>query len=365
MAEELSNRRRIEMALACRPGLDRLPVLPWGLDALAEPPHPSFAPLWQALRDKAVIKRRWTAWFDAFTPAPPVLCTSQPIRRDADARIEQTTLRGPGGELRQTVQSVPGTTASEKTEHLLKTEDDVRLYLSWPFEAQVHDVARFFELERSVGERGVVTYRLMDALGVAGGNLPAEFMALLSVDNEPLLLRLIETLAERIHTHVQTLLEAGARPIFHLSGSEYATPPLMRPKQFDDYGMRFDQPLLALMHGYGCKALVHCHGRVNAVLERFIEMGVDGLHPLEAPPMGDITLAEAKRRVGERLCLVGNLQIGDMMRAEPPEIRQQVLRIREAVPTGMILSTSATPYETVLSERLLENYLAALDAAAE
>ncbi len=81
--------------------------------------------------------------------------------------------------------------------------------------------------------------------------------------------------------------------------------------------------------------------------------------------MGDITLAEAKRRVGDRLCFIGNLQIGDMMRAEPHEIRAQVRRIRQDVPTGMILSTSATPYETVLSERLLANYIAALEAAAE
>ena len=361
----MTNRQRMAMALACRPGLDCLPVLPWGLDAMATPPDPSFAPLWRALLEKAVIKRRWTSWFDAFTPAPPVQVHTQPVRHSGSAWIEETALSGPGGELQQTVQGIPGTTASEKTSHFLKTEDDIRLYLSWPFAAARVDVAPYFELERSVGERGVVTYRLMDALGVAGGNLAAEFLALLSVDNEPLLMRLIETLAERIHRHVQALLEAGARPIFHVSGSEYATPPLLRPRQFDDYVMRFDQPLLALMHRYGCKVLVHCHGRANGVLERFIDMGVDGLHPLEAPPMGDITLAEAERRVGDKLCLVGNLQIGDMMRNEPSEIREQVLRIREDVPTGMILSTSATPYETVLSQRLLENYLVALDAAAE
>ena len=263
------------------------------------------------------------------------------------------------------MQGVPGTTASEKTSHYLKTEDDIRLYLSWPFQPPPVDVTLYHDLERSVGDGGVVTYRLMDALGVAGGNLAAEFMALLTVDNPRLLLRLVETLAERIYTHVQAVLEAGARPIFHLSGSEYATPPLMRPQQFDEFVMPFDRPLIELMHRHGCKVLVHCHGRVNAVLERFIAMGADGLHPLEAPPMGDITLADAKRRVGDRLCFIGNLQIGDMMRAEPHEIRAQVRRIRQDVPTGMILSTSATPYETVLSERLLANYIAALEAAAE
>jgi Uroporphyrinogen decarboxylase (URO-D) len=363
MGGSLTNRRRIGIALACRPGLDCLPVLPWGLDALAEPLDPSFAPLWKVLLERAVIKRRWIGAPDFFAPAPPV------EREDVTPAIEGgkvqvSHLHGPGGRLSQEVKSIPGTSASETTSRYLKSPEDVELYLSWPYREAVGDVAPYFELERSVGEQGVVTYRMTDALGVAAQNFEPEPFALCSVEQEDVILRLLEVIAGRIYRYVQGVLEAGARPIFNIGGCEFATPPLLGKRFFDDYVVRFDQPLFALIHRYGCKVIVHCHGRVNGLLESFVDMGVDALHPLETPPMGDVTLAEAKRRVGNRLCFVGNIQIGDMMSATPEEIREQVRRIRRDAPTGMILSTSATPYETPMSVRLLENYIAAIEAAA-
>ena len=37
------------------------------------------------------------------------------------------------------------------------------------------------------------------------------------------------------------------------------------------------------------------------------DLGLDALDPLEAPPWGDVDLREAMRRVGDRICFVGNL----------------------------------------------------------
>jgi len=81
--------------------------------------------------------------------------------------------------------------------------------------------------------------------------------------------------------------------------------------------------------------------------------------------MGDVTPADAKRRVGDRLCILGNLQIGDMMTRPPHEIKQQVRQLRQQIGNGLIVTTSATPYEVPMSQRLLENYQAALDALDE
>ena len=364
MRVALTNRQRIAMALACKSGLDCLPVLPWGLDALAAPPDPSFGPLWHVLLERAVIKRRWTGWPDLFAPGPSVERSALVRQTPEGDRVRVTHLHGPGGELSQEVQSISGTSATDTTKRYLKSPADVERYLSWPYQEAVVDASPYFELEHSVGERGVVTYRMCDALSFVGENFDPEPFAMCSVENEDLILTLLEVLAGRIYRYVQGLLEGGARPIFVVGGSEFATPPLLGIRHFDDYVVRFDKPLIELMHRYGCKVIVHCHGRVNSLLERFIAMGVDGLHPLEVPPMGDVTLVEAKRRVGDRLCFVGNLQIGDMMSATPAEITEQVRRIREQAPSGMILSTSATPYETPMTSHLLENYIAAIEAAA-
>ena len=62
--------------------------------------------------------------------------------------------------------------------------------------------------------------------------------------------------------------------------------------------MKADSKGLNVIHDAGRLAWVHCHGKMNPVLDRFIEMGVDCLNPVEPPPMGDILLSDAKRRAG-------------------------------------------------------------------
>ena len=72
-----------------------------------------------------------------------------------------------------------------------------------------------------------------------------------------------------------------------------------------------DKPTIAAIHDHGGLVWVHCHGGMNPVLELFMEMGVDCLNPIEPPPMGDILLSEAKERVKGRMCLEGNIEVGD------------------------------------------------------
>jgi hypothetical protein len=364
MPAATDNRQRILMALSGQNAADDLPFLPWGLDALADPPDPSYAPLFDLLRRRAVIKRRWLSRPDLFTPAAPVACHTQSAILPDGTVEEIVHLCGASGELTCRRRSIPGTSAHEATSRFLKSPEDVELYLSWPFAGAMVDASPYFDLEDSVNRRGVVTLRVSTALGIVGESFEPEPFAICSVENYELVQALLRNIAGRVTDYVRQVLHAGARPIFILSGPEFATPPLLSPRHFDDFVRRYDQTLIDLIHGFGCRIIVHCHGRLNAVLERFVAMGVDGLHPLEGPPMGDVTLAQAKARVGDRLCILGTLQIGDMMAAEPDEIRRQVRAIRRDAPGGMILTTSATPYETLMTSRLMENYAAAIDAAS-
>jgi uroporphyrinogen-III decarboxylase len=113
-----------------------------------------------------------------------------------------------------------------------------------------------------------------------------------------------------------------------------------------------------MIQQHGSWAAIHCHGRLNGVLERIADLGADALHSCEAPPMGDVPLAEVKRRVGRRMCLIGNVQIGDVICGSHDEV---AARTQEAVQAaaasgGFILSTTASPYEEELSVQSLENY---------
>jgi len=302
---------------------------------------------------------------DIFMPAPSVerLVSESPLGDGTTRRT--TTLRGPRGYLFSETRGIAGTSAFETTRRFLTCPADVERYLGWPYADIAIDGSAFARLDQEVGDRGIVTCRIPDALGVIGENFEPEPFALCSIEQPQLIESLLNVFATRIYRTIEAMLEAGARPLFIIGGPEFATPPLLPPRCFDEYVVRIDRPLIDLIHRYGCKVVVHCHGRLNAVLDRFIDMGVDGLHPLEAPPMGDVTPADAKRRVGDRLCILGNLQIGDMMTRPPHEIKQQVRQLRQQIGNGLIVTTSATPYEVPMSQRLLENYQAALDALDE
>ena len=58
------------------------------------------------------------------------------------------------------------------------------------------------------------------------------------------------------------------------------------------------------------------------VLEEFKEIGMDMLHPIEAPPMGDCTLTQAREVLGENVVFVGNVQVGDIFSKSKEELRQ-------------------------------------------
>ncbi len=117
------------------------------------------------------------------------------------------------------------------------------------------------------------------------------------------------------------------------------------------------------MHEAGCLLHVHCHNKLNAVLEDLAEVGWDVAHPLEPPPMGDVELAEAKRRIGDRVCLEGNIQIGELYGSPTERVVELVTEAMEAGKPGggFILCPSASPHTPTLSHLTVDNYLTMIE----
>jgi uroporphyrinogen-III decarboxylase len=159
------------------------------------------------------------------------------------------------------------------------------------------------------------------------------------------------------------LVENGVRSVYGFLGEEYASPPLQSPRDFHEFVTAPETELFDLLHRNGARIHVHCHGPMDSVLEEFAEMGADCLHPIEAPPLGDMPLREAKRRIGSRVCLEGNIQIGDLYAMETTAFRQSVVQAMEdaAEGGGFILCPSASPHTPELSPRTVANYLAMIE----
>jgi uroporphyrinogen decarboxylase len=105
---------------------------------------------------------------------------------------------------------------------------------------------------------------------------------------------------------------------------------------------------------------------MDAVLEDLAEAGVDIAETLGARPLGDVDLASAKQRIGDRVCLKGHLdQVNVICFEKPGQVRQTVRRVLEAGKgkdrTGFILGTS----DSIRPESPPENIKAYFQAALE
>jgi len=100
----------------------------------------------------------------------------------------------------------------------------------------------------------------------------------------------------------------------------------------------------------------HTCGAIGDRLELLEATGTNGIDTLDPPPLGDVELADAKRRVGARLFLKGNMDpVNTLLLGSPATVRADALqRLRVGAPgSGYILSTAcsvppATPPENIM-----------------
>ena len=70
----------------------------------------------------------------------------------------------------------------------------------------------------------------------------------------------------------------------------------------------------------GLIALLHICGKSNGILEDVADTGADIFESLDPPSLGgDVDLADAKRRIGDRVCLKGNLDAPGVIAPGPAE----------------------------------------------
>ena len=83
------------------------------------------------------------------------------------------------------------------------------------------------------------------------------------------------------------------------------TAPFMSPKVFTELLQPCYQRLTENIHDRGGKVILHTDGQITPLLDFIVGCGFDGLHCLE--PAAGVDLAVVKKKVGDKLCLFGNI----------------------------------------------------------
>ena len=98
----------------------------------------------------------------------------------------------------------------------------------------------------------------------------------------------------------------------------------MSPLDFEEFVYRWDKPLCDDIHEGGGYVWVHCHGKVANFIDKYIQMGVDILNPLEPPKNGDIHLSSIISQYGNRIGWEGNIEIQDILQNDTDTLKQKI-----------------------------------------
>ncbi len=255
---------------------------------------------------------------------------------------------------------------------LLETEDDLHVYCSLPLNTDPARIAADLEaqLPRYLAERdafppeaGAMMLDLGEPIGPLYGSANLTEYPVWSVTCFDEITDWLDRHMQRVRIIYDWCLQRDLAEVYFLVGSELASPPMLSPATFDRWIVPYARELIERIHAHGRYAIQHYHGQIRLILPRFLEMGADALHTIEAPPTGDCTLAEAFEVVGDRIALIGNVQY-DCFRSYTPAQMARAVRdvLAEANGRRLILSPSAGPYEHEISRRVAANYLAFLRA---
>jgi hypothetical protein len=332
--------------------------------------HPSFKPLIDAVTEKTEWAYRWHPPEENLLSAhPQAIITIERKSGDQEGFEELVkTFATPLGPLTTiewvSLEGKPGMTKK----YLIETLDDVDRFLSIPFEFQPPDPSGFFELKTRMGTNGILMASIgLDPIGHVTHWLGLETLAMWSLTKREAIFRLLDEFHRRAQLLIKSLLKAKVGPVFATLGMEQATPPWLSVNDFKAYVTQYDTRLWAPILEEGGVVHVHCHGNLRDVIPDFITMGAGCLHPVEASPMGDIELHEAKEMMAGRICIEGNIQLDDIYTKDEEYIRETVrAAMRDAANSGgFVLCPTASPIPPILDERVLGNYLALIEAGLE
>jgi hypothetical protein len=158
-----------------------------------------------------------------------------------------------------------------------------------------------------IGERGLAFAPRLHPLGTLVRWSTMEEVYGWFVSEPAIIHRFLENANRQVCETIVEMGKSGISPWFMTWAHEMLIPPWLGRRHFDELVFPYDKAVHDAIHSIGGKVRAHCHGNPMKFLERMAEMGIDSIEPLEPPPWGDVDLKEAKRLVGDRMLLSGNI----------------------------------------------------------
>ena len=217
-------------------------------------------------------------------------------------------------------------------EPLIKEKGDIDLigaYATAP-NCDVESVNRTVE---EMGERGIVRGHIccFDVFGQPGCWQDACCLAgtqnlILAAHDDPEWVHCLLRILQRRKLHFIQSMRGARYDLVEFGGGD-ASSTVISPKMFDQFVAPYDGALIAEAHAAGQRIVYHTCGGMMPMLERIAAMQPDAMETFTPAAMGgDVNLAEAKRRIGEKVCMIGGFDQFHYLKDCTPEATRAAVR---------------------------------------
>ncbi|MBC8443411.1 hypothetical protein H8D79_01655 [PVC group bacterium] len=328
---------------------------------------PVYRELYDFAKEHCVMNIGWSpgGHFNRYLCIPPSRIRGE-RRTEADgSQVATHYVDTPQGTLTAVSKHNPGLNTSWKIEPLPRDRGDLEKILSIPFEVEPVRLDSYHQALERAGDRALPWTGVSCPFVVISGCMELKDLLLLTVTEREFIHELLEEITRRVLLILDEVYKDGPLDTFaNIGGSEQVTPPMTAPEAYDEFVVPYDGRIVAKLKECTLGVNCHCHGKVRHALKGMVAMGFDSTDPVEPPPAGDLTIAEAREIVGDKLTFIGNLEFDELETAGPEHIRSRVREILEVGPQRLVLGASAGPISRV-TERLAANYRAWIETALE
>jgi len=118
------------------------------------------------------------------------------------------------------------------------------------------------------------------------------------------------------------------------------TNPFFPNDLFEELIMPYLSEIIAYYRSHGFYTIKHTDGNINPIVEQLVSCKPDALHSID--PQGHVDLKNIKKRFGDRVCIIGNVNCGLLQTGTIDEMEADVRRsLRDGMESyGYIFSTS-------------------------
>ncbi len=272
-----------------------------------------------------------------FIYSPEALSQWQVTVRDLGPGIKQEIIQTPEGILSQTIERNEFTPWT--TEYIIKDEHDFALWEKYVPVPVAVDWTNILQVKERIGDRGIVRGGFF---GFGQGSPWQDFCTLFgtekaiyaALDQPKWVHYVMETLLGK---KLNVIRSAGKIELDLVeTGGGAGSSTVISPKLHREFCLPYDRVQIRALHEAGTKVVYHLCGGLMPLLEIVAENGTDGLETMTPPSMGaDTDLAEANRRVGDRLFFIGGFDQNAGFEKGTPQIAARLVReCHEACPNG-------------------------------